>query len=542
MTRQVLIPVLGAGWVALVLAAPLPAAEPRAGSVADTLAVQTAMQQGKEFLVRNDAKSAVFVLEAQLARINGNAAYLALLRDAYRAHIQELRLANQTASIGLYMQRLQILDPGAALDSGSLPVKPIAAPQVATVETPAPMPVKPSPTIPAKAEPPAPVRAEPTIRATMEDPAGEGPKARPMPTSLLARAEEEFTNRRYKEAGQLYDQASKADPNSLATSRERWAYCKLYQVVEAINQPAASGLAWDKLETEVRLALDLAPRLEYADYLLKEIQKRRAAGKEPEGPPVEVKHFEHDQSGWARAETTHFVIHHNQSAELAGQVAQVAERTRAGMHAKWLGQAPADWEPRCDIYLHATGHDYSTATKIGLHSPGHATIQMRGGQVVGRRIDLRCDQAALLLTAVLPRETTHVTLAGQFGDKQLPRWADEGIAVLAEPRERVDGHLRNLPRLKQDNKLFPVGQLLQLNDYPDSSRITAFYAQSVSLVEFLTDQKGPQVFTAFLRDALGNGYEPALQKHYGFRTFDELNLAWLQKIGKDFTTGVAQTR
>src|SRR5688572_6733911 len=84
--------------------------------VAATLAVQTALQQGREHLLRGDSKSAVYVLESQLAHINGNATYLALLRDAYRAYVKELRLANQEASAQIYQQRLRILDPGADLD------------------------------------------------------------------------------------------------------------------------------------------------------------------------------------------------------------------------------------------------------------------------------------------------------------------------------------------------------------------------------------------------------------------------------------------
>src|SRR2546430_5181987 len=53
--------------------------------------------------------SDLFALESQLARINGNAAYLALLRDAYRAYVKELRLANQEAAARTYLQRLQVL-------------------------------------------------------------------------------------------------------------------------------------------------------------------------------------------------------------------------------------------------------------------------------------------------------------------------------------------------------------------------------------------------------------------------------------------------
>ena len=55
--------------------------------------------------------------------------------DAYRALIKELRLTGQEAEAQRYMQRLQVLDPGAALD-GSL-VRGANAPAQPAAQTPA---------------------------------------------------------------------------------------------------------------------------------------------------------------------------------------------------------------------------------------------------------------------------------------------------------------------------------------------------------------------------------------------------------------------
>src|SRR5262249_14776256 len=149
-----------------------------------------------------------------------------------------------------------------------------------------------------------------------------------------------------------------------------------------------------------------------------------------------------------------------------------------------------------------------------------------------RRIDLHCD-VPTMVQAVLPHETTHTVLAGNFGKFQVPRWADEGLAVLSEPREKIDLHLRNLPRHRQERQLFDLGQLVQLDDYPDPCYIGPFYAQSVSLVEFLAKLKGPQVVTRFIRDGLHEGYEVALQRHYGFRNFADLQQRWFQYAFSD---------
>jgi hypothetical protein len=130
-----------------------------------------------------------------------------------------------------------------------------------------------------------------------------------------------------------------------------------------------------------------------------------------------------------------------------------------------------------------------------------------------------------------------VVLAGQF-DQPVPRWADEGIAVLTEPRHKIDLHLQNLSTCRQDKTLFLIRELILAPDYPQPRQIKAFYAQSVSLVEFLANEKGPQAFSGFLRDALRtNNFEQALQRHYGYSNFDDLQHRWATKA---FSTGVAQ--
>jgi len=202
---------------------------------------------------------------------------------------------------------------------------------------------------------------------------------------------------------------------------------------------------------------------------------------------------------------------------------------------KWFGDNPGPWTPRCDIYLFATAQDYSKTTGVPATSPGHSTMQSEGDHVTSRRIDLHCDDPNMMI-GVLPHETTHVVLAGRFGNHPVPRWADEGMAVLAEPRDRIERHLHNLPKHRADRHLFGTGQLMKLNDYPDPRYIGPFYAQSVSLVEFLSERNGHSVFAKFLRDGLDNGYEQALQRHYGIQSFNELEQMWLQHTFAGATT------
>src|SRR5262249_27702133 len=144
-------------------------------------------------------------------------------------------------------------------------------------------------------------------------------------------------------AGALFEQAYQADADIISASKERWAYCKLHRVIDQLNNPAAGGPTLPELEKETQAALVLAPRLIFGKEVLAEIDKRRtgaATGQRPEPTPkVTVQHYERDSDGWARAETTNFRIYHNQTRELADQVAQIVERTRTEMSRKWFGGA-----------------------------------------------------------------------------------------------------------------------------------------------------------------------------------------------------------
>ena len=102
--------------------------------------------------------------------------------------------------------------------------------------------------------------------------------------------------------------------------------------------------------------------------------------------------------------------------------------------------------------------------------------------------------------------------------------------------DKIDRHLRNLPQYLQDRQLFGVQQLMHLHDYPDPRYVGQFYAQSVSIVDFLCREKDTQTFTHFLRDGLRYGYESALQKYYGFRDFTEAERRWREFAFREVAT------
>jgi hypothetical protein len=490
------------------------AAEPeRDSTVATALAVQQALKGGRESLAAGQYGAAVHVLEQQLARINGNREYLACLRDAYRGHVKELRQAARDDEAQTYLRRLQILDPGARLDFPDAPKSVAAAPPAPAAAVPAQLAATP-PT------PQAEGSAKPSViaRGQMEDPFSPGNFSKVNPAAaLVTSADKAYRDRQFRSAASLFEQAHQADPASVASRHDMWAYCKLFTVKEQFAA-AADDPALDRLEAEVKAAIVLSPKVEaVGKQYLGGIQARRGGG------APGVRHLDQRIAGWSVSESDNFRIFHQQDRAIAEKVAQVAERTRRDMGRKWFGE-DGEWKLRCDLYLHPTAADYSRATGKPPTWTAHSTINLDAGRVTLRRIDLRGDDPELL-TASLPHEATHVVLAGHFGTHFVPRWADEGMALLSESEARLDGYRRKLPEARQSKLLLGLRELMTQGDYaPEPQRAFAFYLQSVSVTEFLAKQPGgPQAFTRFVYEALRSGYDTALQKTYGMdmRTLEQ---------------------
>src|SRR5262245_42713585 len=510
------------------------------------LAVQRAMEQGKYLLSIADHQKAVQVLEEHVARINGNAEYLRLLRQAYRGYVRDLVLARQDEQAGKYRARLAILDGAAATDPA---LKPGATTSAAVLLPPttagvaANTPVK-------KLRPPKPSPPPATARGKADDPfdpanqrlTKDQAERQKLAQAHLLQALTEYEKKSYAQARLYFEQAHQLDAQAAAGRRDLWAYCKLAYVIEQLDRPTVEAGVLADLTREVHSAMVMAPTpgmTQKGKELLDVLEERGRNPKSAQAPAARdgkytiTHHSGADARGWSFTETTHFRIYHKQSKDYVEKVALVAERTRYDMYRKWFGNAGPEWEPKCEVYLHPTAQDYAQATGVPAASPGHAKLETENGtgRVVARRLEMRCDNPTML-DAVLPHEATHVVIAGQYGPFAVPRWADEGVAVLTEPDQEIEKHRKNLVRCQRDNLLFPVKKLMEMQDYPQPRYVGAFYAQSVALVDFLTRQKGPQVFSAFLTDGLKSGYEPALRKHYGW-DYATLQQQWNQQLAAE---------
>ena len=212
-------------------------------------------------------------------------------------------------------------------------------------------------------------------------------------------------------------------------------------------------------------------------------------------------------------------------------VLKQCEQLRAQLYRTWTNAEPQHaWRPRCEIVLH--GSDAAYARAVGPAAArtvaSSLTRQIPGRDIV-RHIDIRATRANWL-TSALPHELTHVFLADCFAGQKLPRWIDEGAAVLADPVRKQQLHLADARRALAAGNAFRAVELLSLKDYPTSDRWTVFYGESMSLVKFLVDRRSPADFLEFVQIALSRGDVAALEEIYQIASVAELERSWLAEL------------
>ncbi len=222
---------------------------------------------------------------------------------------------------------------------------------------------------------------------------------------------------------------------------------------------------------------------------------------------------------WLVVETPNFRVWSRLDRQQLITLARRCEQVRGELQSKWLPQvADETWTPKAEVVVHRTVGEYRRATGNGSDgSSGSTTVTLEHERVVQRRIDLRSD-AEEWSTSSLPHEMTHLVIADRFTRRQLPRWADEGMAVLAEsPAKQLK---RRQAALTDGSRgTFSPVDVLRQNGYPAAQRHAGFYAGSAELVAFLVQRKGAETFLAFVESAMTEGAEQALRTFYGIDGF-----------------------
>jgi hypothetical protein len=162
---------------------------------------------------------------------------------------------------------------------------------------------------------------------------------------------------------------------------------------------------------------------------------------------------------------------------------------------------------------------------------GSSRVTFIGGRIASRRIDL-CGEDHDRGRSALPHEMSHVILADHFGRRGPPRWAEEGISLLADGAKKQARHQDDLNDAMKSGTTFSFGHLAAVESQPAANQLPVFYAQSASLTRYLVGLKSPREFVVFLEAAQRRGYDDAAHDVYGLAGMREMERAWLADVSR----------
>ncbi len=207
-------------------------------------------------------------------------------------------------------------------------------------------------------------------------------------------------------------------------------------------------------------------------------------------------------------------------------ILDLCDATRVELQRVWgNGESMEAWQPRCQVVVHPSRRSYLDSVGPGAgQTTGSSFVQLTADKVSKRRIDLLLDRNGNL--SALAHEMTHVVLADYFGGQPPPAWFDEGIAMLADTREKQLLHFRDCREALYSGTALSMDELLGLAQLESAEQAAAFYGQSLSLVQMLINRDQPHQVIDFALEAARDGYEVALKKHYGIKNINDLERRW----------------
>ena len=203
------------------------------------------------------------------------------------------------------------------------------------------------------------------------------------------------------------------------------------------------------------------------------------------------------------------------TAELARELGEAAEKYRRSLALDWMGRELPRWESPCTVQARVASH---------LPPSGLLSYSFRNGRAYNWRITLQGSRDRVLYS-VLPHEITHAVFATHFG-KPLPRWADEGVAIVIEQAEARGEQNQKLIEYLDAGRTMSLDQLFAMHEYP--ADILPMYSQGYSLVRFLVEQGGRRKFVEFLDDGMqSHDWAGCTERHYAYADLGQLQRSWL---------------
>lgn len=232
---------------------------------------------------------------------------------------------------------------------------------------------------------------------------------------------------------------------------------------------------------------------------------------------------------WQTAKSNHFIIYYkdakddfiNRMIDKAEEYYdKIADDLGFRRYNFWL------WDNRAKIYIYNDAQDYQASTgqpawSLGAAMPKDKIIKTFPG-------------AQGFFERILPHEMGHIIFREfvGFDNHAIPIWLDEGVASLGE-RQRYSNAAMLVKQAIKNGNFIGLVQLTNLNPHlmQDSESVNLFYAESVSLVDYLIKEFGRDNFVLFcqtLRDK--KDLERSISYVYPFKNIEDLSGEWREHL------------
>jgi hypothetical protein len=184
------------------------------------------------------------------------------------------------------------------------------------------------------------------------------------------------------------------------------------------------------------------------------------------------------------------------------------------------------WDDRCKIYIYPSQEEYQKNT--GLPRWSEASVNVRD------KIINTYFQEEDFYESLLPHELGHVVFRQYVGvNIQLPLWLDEGVACMQEGSK--SRRLALARKLLGSHSFIPLDQLMGKGGRMSFRDIIApgpFYAESLSLVDFLLTEYGKEKFVDYCRELKDNkkNWLESLLINYDFKDVPDMNAKWIDYL------------
>jgi hypothetical protein len=213
--------------------------------------------------------------------------------------------------------------------------------------------------------------------------------------------------------------------------------------------------------------------------------------------------------------TTNFVVQ-APTEQIARQAGEYAEKWRREKALEWIGQEMPAWGQPCPLKV--------TITPGG--AGGYTTFAFDRGAILSQEMNVQ-GTLERVLHSVLPHEVTHTVFAYKFRCP-VPRWADEGGAVLSEDDAERKRHDQMVRQSLAGGKAFRLRTLFEMKQYPSGGEdLMTLYAQGYSLSRFLVESTSKPQFLAFVGDGMRSGWDQAIRTHLRMNSVEQLEETWL---------------